>query len=295
MAVRRDAPHTIYRHASGFSLISLVIGLGIGCLAIELAIQCLSMSQKQWLLTQKSLSFNRNRRSIFLSLRRDLHLAGYRGLRDTDLHYPVAESNELIPSELKKDKEDWRSKILPGSDILTINDVPLGHWSVERQGSDFVSLKKYSHSGLGVSHIKAGQRVLIADARGAEWLKIKTVEKIPQRVVFSEKIGRVYGENTVVTPVEQLYYFVARSDRDSNKRYTLWRKSGQGAEELLQGITAFNVQYRLLKSGVCENDKYWPAEHLTDLSLICGVCVTWVDENHAKPYSIDISLGHGTL
>ncbi len=295
MGFRRKAAHQIYRHAGGFSLISMVIGLGIGLLAIELALHCLSMSHKQWVLTQKSLSFNRNHRSIFLSLRRDLNLAGYRGLRDTDRHYPVAESRVLSASTLKKRKENGHSSLLPGSDILVIQNVPVGHWRVEKQGPDFLWLEKYSHNGLGLGHIKTERPALIADAQGAAWLSIKTVKKRQQSVELNEKIARHYGKNAVFTPVEQLCYFVASSARHANNRYTLWRQSGQNTEALVEGITAFNVQYKLLESGICNQDQYWSTDSVPERSLICGVRVSWADENHTQTHSIDISVDQGAL
>lgn len=301
----QHVPNRICRHAKGFSLISLVIGLGVGMLAIELGIQCLGIGHRQWVATEKSLSADRNSRTLFLSLKQDLHACGYRGLRYNDAHYAVEESMDIptitavhgmtAPNVSQEFNPAWRSRLLPGSDILIISDIPIAHWALERQGPSVLQLKENGRHGVGVDHIKAEQRALIADAQGAAWLRVAAVDEVQKRITAHEKIHRIYGKEAIFTPVERVSYFVARSARDLKHRYALWRRvEGRNAEELLQGIKAFNLQYNVLDSGVCALGKYFSAASITDWSLICRVRVIWVDEMRSQSYSAEIGVGRGT-
>jgi hypothetical protein len=223
----------------------LVIGLGVGLLVVELGVQWLGISQKQWNTTKKSLVADRNSRTLFLSLKQDLNACGYRGLRQGDAHYPVetASTGSVVTTVKSKPvstayqafDSKWRSRLLPDSDILEIADIPAAHCAIERQASDFLQIKK---NGNEACRVNAGVRGLIADAQGAVWLHVADVDKIRQRIIIKNKTHRTYGKGAIFTPVEQVIYFVARSSRPPKKRYALWRRvKDRQSEELLEGIT----------------------------------------------------------
>jgi len=218
---RAAAQNRIYSHAGGFSLISLVIGLGVGLLVIELSVHWLGISRRQWHVTAQSLLADRNSRTLFLSLKQDLNACGYRGFRQQEAHYPVEASPDTPTVSAIRGRTAstasravdpaWRSRLLRQSDILEIADIPVAHWTVQTQGSDFVQLKEKVSNKGGRLKINRGQRALMADAQGAAWLTVKAVYETQKRIVLHPKIHRIYGKNAAFTPVQQVTYLVARS------------------------------------------------------------------------------------
>ena len=277
------------------------MGLGIGLLAIEMGVQWLSTCLRQWHMAGKSLLADRNSRTLFLSLKQDLNACGYKGFRH-DAHYSI-EGPKGVPgavavrgitlSALAAELDaTWHARLLPGSDVLKISDIPVAYWAVEVHDPKVLQLKSSGSNELGLGHIKKEQRALLADAQGAAWLRVAAVDKIQKRVKLAEKINRVYGKEATFTPVEQVTYFVARSTRDSKQRYALWRQvQGENPEELLQGLEAFNVQYNVLESGICCLEKYRSAAQIADWSSICHMRVTWKDAEKSKPFSAEIGVG----
>ena len=110
MEAARGASHRFYRDTQGFSVISLVLGLGLGLLVLELCIYCLNLSCRQWKTTRETLFNSRNTRTVFLSLRQDLQAA----------QYTQGATAENPPQTLNA---SFRSRLLPGSDIITLGDT----------------------------------------------------------------------------------------------------------------------------------------------------------------------------
>ena len=289
MGAARCSSRRIYRHARGFSLISLVIGLGVGLFAIELGVQWLGISRQQWYKTEKSLSADRNDRTLFLSLKQDLKACGYRGVRQRDAHYSVeapaeesimlAVQGNTVSSVAQTFSSSWRARLLPDSDVLEIADIPVAHCAVEGQESDVLQLKDDGNDVCAIDRIKVGMRALLADAQGAVWLRVAEVNKKQKRVKLRTTIHRIYGKEAIFSPVVQLRYFAARSKCDPKKRYALWRRvkeenptvKEEDSEELLLGITAFSASI---------------------IEAIEGnrVRVTWSDDTRSQSSSVEISV-----
>lgn len=314
MDYARRPSYKISGYTRGFSLISLTMGLGLGLLAVELAVYWLGISRKQWAATSQSLSASRDTRTLFLSLQQDINACGYWGLRENDAHYPVevpahepqlwsirgmAVSGLPLASESNEKnwsfyKPVWRDRLLSTSDILLLANIPMAHWAVDVDPSGLLLRIKGNHKDvLGLDRInKTRQHAVIADAKGAAWREI-AVDEQKKCIKLHIKLHRTYGKELMLTPIEEVAYFVARSSRDPKQRYALWRQiRGKNPEELLQGLTQFCLHYALSASGICDVDHYVPSDKITDWSRVCRVRVTWRNETLQSPFTVDVVAGY---
>jgi len=94
-------------------------------------------------------------------------------------------------------------------------------------------------------------------------------------------LGRSYGEDTLVTPIESSFYFIAPGlgeDNTGEPPLALWQKIGTAAPvELVQGVEDLQVLYGIdttLNDRVPNANRYVTAANVTDPSQIVSVRVS---------------------
>jgi type IV pilus assembly protein PilW len=94
-------------------------------------------------------------------------------------------------------------------------------------------------------------------------------------------VGRSYGEDTIVSPIESSFFFIAPGlglDNTGEAPLALWQKLGTAAPvELVQGIEDLQVLFGIdttLNDGIANANRYVTAPNVPDLAQIVSVRVT---------------------
>ena len=237
------------------------------------------ISRRQWHQTGQGLLADRNNRSIFLSLKQDMDAFVYLG----GITSPAVNGKTVA-------LDNTVEALLPGSDRLNIRDIPMAFCPVQaNMGHAFVSAKGACQKKLSFHPVKPGNRALLMDDTGGEWVRIAEIRDTGFQL--SSPIERVYGDNAHLIPVEKVTYFVSLAPYGTTKAYTLFRRiEGYDAMGLVGGILGFNVQYALQQNGRCHPGHYFYANQVKDWSDVCRMRVTWRLQHSPRPLQVEFGV-----
>ncbi|HXH55584.1 MAG TPA: PilW family protein [Gammaproteobacteria bacterium] len=275
----------------GYSLVNVLVSMTLGLVILAAAMQWYHVSKISHLSEKNKKEILDIGRTLFQFIRHDLQSSGYRGCRTQDQNFPIRrnfEKNGIPYKFLKTDRavfgftaaagvcqqhipQKFCDNLLKNSDVLVIYNIPqkvnlLKHSMVNPGDAIFIQ------SG---GRIQKNAMVLISDVQQGDFFIANDVEneKIFHQLGANSTfvLSKCYKQNTEVIELQTIAYYLGIPDRASAPRgtYSLFRSDiRQKAEEIVEGIVDFSVEYGFFESndasldGAREKFQYYAAAHV---------------------------------
>ena len=255
----------------GYGLVNLLVSMTLGLMMLVAAMQWYYVSKNSYFLEKNKKEILDRGRTLFQFVRHDLKVSGYRGCRTQDKNFPIRRNFEKHGTPykfLKTDRAVFGFKAVAGlcgqhvpqkfcdsmpknSDVLVVYNIPQ-------------TINVLQHSMLNPDDpifIEAGGRiqknamVLISDLQQGDFFIANDVkdEKIFHQLGLNSSflLSKSYQKDAEITELQTIAYYLGLPDRSSALlgTYSLFRSDiRQKAEEILEGIVDFSVEYGFFES-----------------------------------------------
>jgi type IV pilus assembly protein PilW len=275
----------------GYSLVNVLVSMTLGLVILVAAMQWYHVSKISELSEKNKKEILDIGRTLFQFIRQDLQSSGYRGCRTQDQNFPIRRNFEKNGVPYKFLKTDRAVFGFEGAAGICQQHLPQKFCDSMRKNSDVLViyhiaqkinlLKRSMVNPDDAIFIQAGGRiqknamVLISDVQQGDFFIANDVEneKIFHQLGANSTalLSKCYKQDAEVTELQTIAYYLGIPDRSSALRgtYSLFRSDiRQKAEEIVEGIVDFSVEYGFFESSdgslddAREKFQYYAAAHI---------------------------------
>lgn len=238
----------------------MLISLLLSALLISGALQWYQVLKKTVITGRDKAQTLEIGRVVFQYVMKDVSTGGYQGCRTLDPAFPIRNHVGVFGTAhnyFRRDRVVFGfqatlgycqgrmpkticDRVKENSDLLIIYNVPRKIYSLIR---DMRSAKENIYVQPG-KPIQSGSMVLISDCNQGDVFIANTVEK--QSIFHTDNLSKAYKQHAEAAEIQTIAYYLGIPERykENQKSYALYRDDLlQEAEELIEGVVDFEVQY----------------------------------------------------